>query len=95
MHTIIQIHEIWKYAQLQNLFCRVTDSCPDDVKEEAEKENLADIEESKPEDTSTLPVQKEKAGIFSRKMKSKCAAKKPSLWEQNIENMKNKNLKNK
>ena len=87
-------HFLLHYISPKSLY-RARDSCPEDVKEEAEKENLADIEESKPEETSTLPVQKEKPGLFPRKMKSKFVAKKPALWEQNVENMKNKSLKKK
>jgi hypothetical protein len=33
--------------------------------------------------------------IFPRKVKSKFVAAKPALWEQNVQNLKNQNLKKK
>ena len=82
--------------------CRDTEEVADETKEESGKENLTDKEEAKPEKkneekTPILPdiKDKDKTVIFPRKVKSKFVATKPALWEQNVENMKNKNMKKK
>ena len=84
--------------------CRDTEEVADETKEESGEDNLSDKEEAMPEKkneekTSILPdikdKDKDKTAIFPRKVKSKFVATKPALWEQNVENMKNKNLKKK
>jgi hypothetical protein len=66
----------------------------DEINDEAGKENLTDKEESKPS-AKTSQDNTDKAVIFPRKVKSKFVATKPALWEQNVQNLKNKNLKKK
>ena len=62
----------------------------DEINDETGKENL----KSKPM-TRTSEDNKDKTVIFPRKVKSKFVATKPALWEQNVQNLKNKNLKKK
>ena len=72
----------------------IIDEIPDDVikgdgKVESKlKEPLTQI--SKTEEGS-----KNKEIIFPKKVKSKFVATKPALWEQNVLNLKNKNMKKK
>ena len=64
----------------------------EEMNDETVKENL--MEESKPV-TKALDSEKKTEVIFPRKVKSKFVATKPALWEQNVQNLKNKNLKKK
>ena len=64
----------------------------DEMNDETVKENL--MEERKPVTKSVDGVNNTEV-IFPRKVKSKFTAKKPALWEQNVQNLKNKNLKKK
>ena len=64
----------------------------EELNDETVKEDL--MEESKPV-TKTVVSEKNTEVIFPRKVKSKFVATKPALWEQNVQNLKNTNLKKK
>ena len=67
-----------------------------EVAEEMNDETVKEIlmEESKPV-PKTVDGVKDIEEIFPTKVKSKFVATKPVLWEQNVQNLKNKNLKKK
>ena len=64
----------------------------EEMNDETVDENL--MEESKPV-TKTVVSEKNTEEIFPRKVKSKFVATTPVFWEQNVQNLKNKNLKKK
>eukprot|EP00091_Calanus_sinicus_P024611 TRINITY_DN8928_c0_g1_i1.p1 TRINITY_DN8928_c0_g1~~TRINITY_DN8928_c0_g1_i1.p1 ORF type:complete len:126 (-),score=52.89 TRINITY_DN8928_c0_g1_i1:84-461(-) len=64
----------------------------EEMQEESEDKNL--IEEGK-HAIKAADEEENKEVIFPRKVKSKFVATKPALWEQNVQNLKNKNLKKK
>ena len=65
----------------------------EELNDETVKENLK--EESKPVTKTVDDMKDTEEVIFPRKVKSKFAATKPALWEQNVQNLKNQNLKKK
>ena len=69
----------------------IIDEIRDDVNEEGNKNEFKSKEISTPTEKET----KNKEGIFSKRLKSKFVATKPALWEQNVLNLKNKNMKKK
>ena len=89
--------------ELINQFFRGTEDIIDsleefisEIAEEMDDDTVKEhmIEESKLV-TKTVDDMKDTEVIFPRKVKSKFVAKKPASWEQNVQNLKNKNLKKK
>ena len=89
--------------ELINQFFRGTEEIMDSLEEfinevaeemddDTVKENM--VEESKLV-TKTVYDMKDTEVIFPRKVESKFLAAKPALWEQNVQNLKNQNLKKK
>ena len=66
----------------------------EEMNEDSVKENPTVKEATKPV-VKTEEGIKDKEEIFPKKVKSKFVATKPALWEQNVQNLKNKNLKKK
>ena len=73
---------------LEELINEVTD----ELNDETVKEKL--LKESKTM-TETVDSEKNRKEIFPTKLKSKFVATKPVLWEQNVQNLKNTNMKKK
>ena len=65
----------------------------EELNDETVKEDL--MEESKPVTKTVDDMKDTEEVIFPRKVKSKFVATKPALWEQNVQNLKNQNLKKK
>ena len=65
----------------------------EEMSDETVDENL--MEESKPVTKTVDDMKDTEEVIFPRKVKSKFVATKPALWEQNVQNLKNQNLKKK
>ena len=70
----------------------IEDIC-DDVNED--NKNRLKLKEISPPISKTEEGTKNKEAIFPKRLKSKFVATKPALWEQNVLNMKNKNMKKK
>ena len=83
-------------VEVINQFFRVPDdimnTLSEEMNDETVKENL--MEESKPVSRTVDGLEYTEV-IFPRKVKSKFVTTKPALWEQNVQNLKNKNLNNK
>ena len=72
----------------------IIDEIPDDViKEDGKVESK--LKEPLTQISKTEEGSKNKEHIFPKKVKSKFVATKPALWEQNVLNLKNKNMKKK
>ena len=72
----------------------IIDEIPDDVNKEDGK-NQSKLKEPAIPISKTEEGSKNKGRIFPKKLKSKFVATKPALWEQNVLNLKNKNMKKK
>ena len=72
----------------------IIDEIRDDVNEEDNKNELK-LKEIPTPISKTEEGTKNKEVVFSKRLKSKFPPTKPALWEQNVLNLKNKNMKKK